>query len=262
MYNAAPGASAAWRALFSRVFDDAGVDVEVIEHGAPQPIHDLWSRESLCCAFMCGWPFVHAKPALQAIAAPVPAPARYAGLPRYCSEFVVRAESGWTTLEETFGHRFGWMAANSQSGYNAPRAHLSRYASPLRPSLFSEVSGPLGTPALALKALREARVDVVALDGFYLDLLRHHDPAALAGVQCVATTAWTPIPLLVAASRVPPGTIERLRACLLEAGERPTYAKLLAAAGVARFTTPDIESYEALETMAREAQEKGYAEIR
>jgi ABC-type phosphate/phosphonate transport system substrate-binding protein len=262
MYNVSPGAAAAWRALFGRVFDDAGVKVEVIEHGAPQPIQDLWSRENLCCAFMCGWPFLRARPAMQAIAAPVPEPARYGGLPRYCSEFLVREDSGWTTLEDTFDHRFGWMAINSQSGFNAPRAHLARYVSPERPALFSEVAGPLGTPALALTALRESQVDVTALDSFYLDLLRHHDPAALAGIRCVATTAWTPIPLLVAASAVPSATVDTLRAYLLEAGERPTYAPLLAAAGVGRFTTPDVESYRALDAMAHDAVGRGYGSIR
>lgn len=262
MYDASAGAAAAWRALFGRVFDDAGVAVEVIEHGAPQPIHDLWSRENLCCAFMCGWPFTRARPPMQAIAAPVPAPPRYAGLPRYCSEFLVREASGWTTLEDTFGHRFGWMAANSQSGFNAPRAHLARYVSADRPSLFCEVAGPLGTPALSLQALREGRVDVVPLDGFYLDLLRHHEPSSLAGIRCVATTEWTPIPLLVAAPGVPREIVEKLRAFLLEAGERPAYASLLSAACVQRFTTPDVAAYRALDAMPQEAARRRYETIR
>lgn len=262
MYNASAGAAAAWRALFGRVFDDAGVGIDVIEHGAPRPIQDLWSRDNLCCAFMCGWPFVRAKPAMQAIAAPVPSGARYAGLPRYCSEFLVREASGWMTLEDTFGHRFGWMAGNSQSGFNAPRAHLARYTSRDRPALFGEVVGPLGTPALSLKALREDRVDVVALDSFYLDLLRHHDASAIDGIRCVATTDWTPIPLLVAAPAVPGPIVEKLRAHLLEAGERPAYGPLLAAGCVQRFTTPDVASYGALETMQEDALRRGYERIR
>ncbi len=126
MYNAGEGASRAWRALFSRVFADAGVDARIIEHRPPLAIEDLWAREDLGAAFMCGWPFVRSAIPMQPIAAPVPAPERYQGEARYCSEFLVRAESGWTTLEETFGHRFGWMTAGSHSGFNAPRGHLSR----------------------------------------------------------------------------------------------------------------------------------------
>ena len=262
MYNAGPRATASWNALFSRAFADAGVDVEIIEHKWPLPIDDLWGREGLCGAFMCGWPFVRSQAPMQAIAAPVPAPARYAGLPRYCSEFLVRDDSGWTRVEDTFGHRFGWMAANSQSGFNAPRAHLSQFVSAGRPALFAEVKGPLGSPASALDALRNGEVDVVALDSFYLDLLRQHDLARVQGLRCVGRTAWTPIPLLVAAPGVPPDVVRRLREQLCAVHERPAYRDLLANAGVARFVFPDLSTYRALDDMARAAEEKGYGVIR
>ena len=170
MYNATPAVAAAWRALFGRVFAEAGADIRVIEHAWPQPIETLWQEPELACAFMCGWPFARSEIPMQPIAAPVPSPPRYASLPRYCSDFLVRSSSGWTTLEESFGHRFGWMAANSQSGFNAPRAHLSRFVGPERKALFAEVKGPLGNPAKALEALRSAELDVTALDGFNLDL--------------------------------------------------------------------------------------------
>ncbi|MGH6612412.1 MAG: phosphate/phosphite/phosphonate ABC transporter substrate-binding protein, partial [Burkholderiaceae bacterium] len=88
MYNAVPRAAQGWRALFERVFADIDVDIRVTEHGAPEPIDTLWKKPDLCCAFMCGWPFIKSG-AMQAIAAPVPSPPRYQNLPRYCSEFLV-----------------------------------------------------------------------------------------------------------------------------------------------------------------------------
>ena len=261
MYNAVPGAARAWRALFGRVFADAGVDIDVIEHGWPLPIADLWTRPGLCGAFMCGWPFMRAKD-MQAIAAPVPSPARYEGLPRYCSEFLVREESGWRTLEETFGHRFGWMAADSQSGFNAPRAHLARYVSPQQANLYAEVRGPLGAPMKALEALKMGEVDVTALDSFFLDLCRHHEPERLAGIRSVATTPWTPIPLLVAAPGIDREVIERLSRTLTGLHERPEYRALLADALVSRFVLPDLPSYAVLDAMAAQATAKGYDMIR
>ena len=261
MYNAVPGAARAWRALFGRVFADAGVDIDVIEHRWPDPIADLWAKPELCGAFMCGWPFSKSA-GMQAIAAPVPSPARYEGLPRYCSEFLVREESGWRTLEETFGHRFGWMAADSQSGFNAPRAHLARYVSADRPSLYDEVRGPLGAPMKALEALKAGEVDVTALDSFFLDLCRHHEPARLAGIRCVATTPWTPIPLLVAAPGIDREVVERLQGFLTGIHARPEYARLLADALVMRFVLPDIASYGVLDAMARESKARGYEAIR
>jgi len=262
MYDATPRTAAAWRALFFRVHADAGLDIDIIEHRWPQPIGELWSREGLAGAFMCGWPFVRSEIAMQPVAAPIPAPARYAGLPRYCSEFLVREESGWTSLEQTFGHRFGWMAANSQSGFNAPRAHLARFVALDRPSLYAEVVGPLGAPAQALAALTQRKADVIALDSFYLDLVRQHAPERLEGVRCVATTAWTPIPLLVASPDVPNAVVERLRSHLVGLERQASHAPLLAEAGVRGFAMPDPASYRALEEMARDAAARGYETIR
>jgi ABC-type phosphate/phosphonate transport system substrate-binding protein len=261
MYNAVPAAARAWRALFERVFSDTGLDIAVIEHRWPEPIAELWARADLCCAFMCGWPFARSGQ-MQAIAAPVPSPPRYAGLPRYCSEFLVREASGWTSLEDTFGHRFGWMAADSQSGFNAPRAHLARFVAPHRPSLYSQSIGPLGSPMKALEALREHRVDVTALDGFFLDLVRRHEPARLEGIGCIATTAWSPIPPLVAAPGVERTIVERLRERLLAAHEAPGLQPLLADVLVERFVAAPVAAYGELESLAGFAAARGYAEIR
>ena len=262
MYNASPRVARAWKALFARAFADADVEMEIVEHAAPSPLDELWARTDLGAAFMCGWPFVRSSIDVQPIVAPVPAGARYKRLSRYCSEFLVRGDSGWTRLEDTFGHRFGWMTPGSHSGFNAPRSHLARLVSPEHPALYSQVVGPLGTPARSLDALRNAVVDVTAVDSFYLDLLRQHEPAMLEGLHCVATTRWTPMPLLVAAPGAPATDVERLRAHLASVHERPVYAALLADVCLARFVVPDVAAYGVLEDMARAAIKRGYETIR
>ena len=261
MYNAVPAAAAAWRALFDRVFAESGVSIDVIEHGWPTPIDELWSDPRLCCAFMCGWPFTKSQRAMQAIAAPVPSPRRYEHLPRYCSEFLVRESSGFQTLRDTFGHRVGWMAVDSQSGFNAPRHVLSRHADTTHP-LYRQSIGPLGTPARALQSLRADEVDVIALDSFFLDLCRRHEPARLEGIRTIETTPWTPIPMLVAAPGIDRAVVEQLRQRLVRLHERDEYRQLLADALVERFVAPELESYSVLEQMAKEAIARGYTEIR
>ena len=261
MYNTSPAVADAWRALFTRVFADCDVHVRFVEHSYPQPIDALWREPGLCCAFMCGWPFARADRVMQAIAAPVPALARYAGLPRYCSELLVRAQSAFDTLEATFGHRIGFMALDSQSGYNAPRALLATHAAPGRSRLYAEARGPYVTPARTLDALLRDEVDVIALDSYYLDLVRHENPQRLAGTRTIATTPWTPIPLLVAAPGVDSRVVARLRDRLLELHRVPTYAPLLTSVLVARLVAADVPAYAAMETMARDTVAQGYAAI-
>jgi ABC-type phosphate/phosphonate transport system substrate-binding protein len=243
MYEVAPSAALAWRSLFERVLVEARVEAEIVEHRPPAPIAELWSRPDLACGFMCGWPFARGGFAMQPIAAPVPSPARYAGLPRYCSEFLVRADSPFTTLEHTFGHRFGWMARDSQSGFNAPLAHLAGYLGPGRTSLYAEMRGPLGAPAASLAALVEGAVDVIALDSFWLDLVRRHAPERVEGLRSLETTPWTPIPLLVAAREADAGAVERLAQVLCAAHRDPGLAPLLEPCLVARFVRPDTAAY-------------------
>jgi ABC-type phosphate/phosphonate transport system substrate-binding protein len=261
MYDAGPQAAAAWRALFTRVFSDLGLAIEIVEHKWPQPIEMLWNEANLCCAFMCGWPFTRAGQ-MQPIAVPIPSPPRYEGLPRYCSEFLVREESGWTQLEQAFAHRIGWMSRNSHSGFNAPRAHLARFATTRRPRLFAESVGPLGSPAAAIDALMNAQVDVIAIDSFYLDLVRRHRPEKLAGVRTVATTDWAPMPLLVAAPSIDAAIVKKLRAHLTKLHDDPSYAPLLEPVLLLGFAVPAVLSYWQLSRAADEAAASGYADIR
>jgi ABC-type phosphate/phosphonate transport system substrate-binding protein len=262
MYNATPAAAKAWRALFEQVFANVGAHVRFIEHRFPLPIASLWREPGLCGAFMCGLPFVRADRAMQPIAAPVPSPARYAGLPRYCSEFLVRDDGGFHSLDDTFGHRIGWMPQDSQSGFNAPRALLAQHVSGERRTLYGESRGPFMTPAQLLGALRSGDVDVVAIDGFYLDLVRLHEPSLLRDLRTVAATPWTPIPLLVAAPDVDGALVARLRECLVTLHEQPSATQYLRAVALARFVEPDIGSYARLLEMARFAETRGYEAIR
>ena len=261
MYNAAPAVAAAWRELFARLFTECGVEVEFLEHGFPMPIDDLWRRPGLYGAFMCGWPFARADRGMQAVAAPIPSPRAYAGAPRYRSEFLVRASNGFKVIEDTFARRIGWMALDSQSGYNAPRHHLSSYAAVRGAPLYAESKGPFVTPIKTLEALRSGEVDVVALDAYFLDLLRRHAPERMQDVATVAETRWTPIPLVVAAPDVDGAQVEILRARLLEVGDRPEFASLLETLLLRGFAAPALEDYSVMERMAEEALQRGYGEI-
>ena len=55
---------------------------------------------------------------------------------------------------------------------------------------------------------------------------------------------------------------ERLRAHLLSLHERKDYLPLLREALLDRFAAPELHQYAALDTMAHQAEESGYATIR
>ena len=258
MYAVAPGAKAAWEALFAWAAEEAGVPLRVIDHAFPAPLDELWAREDLGAAFMCGWPFARSATRPRLVAAPIPAHPRYGGQPVYVTDFVVRADSPFRRLEDTFGHRLAYTAEESHSGFNAVRHHLLRYRTTGRPKLYAEMVGPLVTPRRVVEAVRDGHAEVGPLDGFAHDLLRRHDPDFVSGLRVVATTDPAPIPALVASPGCSEEIIVRLRDALVTVGTRPELARLREDLCIARFVAVKPESYQLTDHWAQEAEAAGH----
>ena len=258
MYNIAPETRAAWGAIFAWAAGRAGVALEVIDHAPPAPLEDLWARADMGCVFMCGWPYAMAAPRPRLIAVPVPSPPRYGGEPVYFTDLVVRADSAYRGVADTFGGRLAWTADTSHSGYNAPRHHLLRYRTDQRPTLYGGTVGPLVTPIRALRSVIDGAADIAPLDSLCLDLLRHHAPERAAAVRVVETTDPAPIPPLVASPDADPDECARLREALLSAHEDAALRPALEDALVREFAAAAPEIYDITLARADAAVAAGY----
>lgn len=261
MYNVAPGATAAWHALMTWLAAAARVDLTVVEHPFPAPLEDLWERSDLGCAFMCGWPWAeHAAPP-HLLAAPVPSPPRYGGRPVYVTDFVVRDDSPFRTLADTFGGRIAYTVETSHSGWNAARHHLLRYRSPSRPALYAEVRGPYISGRRIAPAVLDGDVDLGPMDSYFLDLLRRHAPDVVAGLRVIESTEPAPIPPLVAAPGADAAACARLKETLAAAHEHAAVRDVLADLLVARFVPVSADDYRVTRERARDAVAAGYPRI-
>ena len=251
MYAVTPAVKAAWQDLFAWVAKTSGVPLAYLDHTAPAPLEALWERDDLGAVFMCGFPFACAAPRPLPLVAPVPSPPRYAGLPQYCTDFIVRADRDPGDL--TFAGRIGWTIAHSQSGYNAVRHHLlGRTVSP------TQWIGPLLTPRAVIEAVLNDRIDVGPLDSYVHDLLKFHEPETAAKLRVIESTVMTPIPLLVASPGLDDETAE-LRRVLLSCHAEPALAATLDALLVSRFVAVDPTAYDALVLRAHDADRAGIA---
>jgi len=251
MYAVTAAAKAAWVELFAWVIGSSGVPLIYLDHAAPAPLEDLWTRDDLGAVFMCGFPFASATPQPIALAAPAPSPPRYGGRPRYCTDFIVRADSRFTTLRDTFGGRIGWTVEHSQSGYNAVRHHLLGQQGP--EPLYAEWVGPLVTPRRVIEAVLDGRIDVGPLDSYVHDLIRRHDPETASKLRVVESTVMTPIPLLVASPSVDGEAVARLRQALLTCHSDPAMRATLDALLISRFETVAAADYDVLSVWQEEA---------
>ncbi len=226
MYNVAPGATAAWRRMLERVGR-----FHIVEHAHPAPLVDLWKRQDLGCAFMCGWPLAQEAGARPVIAAPVPVGEHG---PRYRSVFVVAAASPFQALQDTFGGRFAYNAKSSHSGWNMPRAHLAA-----RGGWYAAEIGPFGPHQRAAAAVAAGAADIAALDSLVWALLCRHDPALAGALRVVDRTADQPSPPLVGSAALDEATRLQMQAAVMALP-----AELLADLCLSGFAPATLRDYD------------------
>ena len=260
MYSVNPPAAAAWKELFGWLARESGVALQPIDHAFPLPLSELWSRPDLACGFMCGFPYALAARKPQPVAAPIPVGAPIPGKPVYATRLLVREDSKFNSLEDTFGGRVGYTVDDSQSGYNALRHHLLPYYEKRGAKLYRESVGPLFTPRKVIDALLADEIDVGPLDSYALDLMLHHQPDLGRRIRIVATTDAAPIPFLVAAPDCPDDIVTALKTALLGFGAAPACEDLRERLCLAAFVPVVTEDYDLTTRWDAEARAKGYAQ--
>jgi ABC-type phosphate/phosphonate transport system substrate-binding protein len=247
MYSLAPAVGESWRQLLTAISESAGASLTYLEHRPPAPLAELWGREDMGAVFMCGLPYARsaARPAI--VAAPVPSAPAFEGRPLYWSELVVRADSGFERIEDTFGHRIALTALESQSGCLAALYYLMAVGR--KGALYREVIEPRVTPLGAMTAVTEGLADVAPIDSYAFSLAQQYIPELTSQLRVVARTAPTPIPPIVSSRPVQPS----LESAFLEAHKKASMAPLMAKLQLQRFARPDRDAYDLLKRRFDEA---------
>ena len=245
MYSVTPPVAALWRSLLAAIL--AGVDgsIEIVDHPPPAPISELWRRPDKAAVFMCGLPWSLAAEQPGLVVAPVPSPAPFGDQPRYWSDVVVRADSPFLAIEQTFGHRLALTTPESQSGYAALLHALMPHGG--RAPLFREIIEPRFTPMGALMAVIERKAELAPIDSYAFALLSKHAPELTAQVRIIMRTEPTAIPVLVASGPASP----RITAAFLQAREVPAAAELMDQLLIHRFARPERAAYDVLRARFR-----------
>ena len=262
MYGVNREVAQLWRDLLTSIVATAGLDIELLEHPAPARLDDLWRRPDMAAVFMCGLPFSRAAPQPVLVAAPVPSPPAFQGAPRYWSEFVVRRDSGFASVADTFGHRVAFTVPDSQSGciaaltylaklhpaYTAHPAHPAHPALPAggdRGPLYAEIIAPTITPQGALESVIRGDAEIAPIDSYAFALLAAHRPELIAQVRVIGRTVPTPIPAFVASQPGP--EFEALSSAFVAAHADPTSEPLMQRLLLQRFVRPEAASYDTLQ---------------
>ena len=258
MYAVTPEVETLWRKLLTHIAADAEVPVTYLPYPAPQPLENLWRRPDLAAVFMCGFPIALRLASVVPIAAPVPRAPWAQGRPVYRTDLIVRRDSRFQTLEDTFGGRAGFTVAHSHSGFNAFRHHLLGFRTAMQPQLYSAMAEDLVTARNVLERVRDGSIDVGPLDAYWHLLLARHAPNLVADIRVLTSTAIAPMPAFVASTAAPAQIVSRLRAAFVNAKSRPWFADLAEPLLIDGFASVNEASYSALLDWDRDAKSAGY----
>lgn len=258
MYAVTAQVERAWQSLLERITGPTGFSLNYVRYPAPAPLEDLWSRADLGAVLMCGYPIAMRMARVVPIAAPIPRVEWAQGRAVYRTDLIVREESSYQVLEDTFGARAGWTVRHSQSGFNAFRHELLRHRSAERPRLYQEVIGDLITARNILDSVREGRIDVGPLDAYWHLLIAQHAPHLTEGIRILASTALTPMPAFVAAASAPSELVVRLQESFLGAAKQTWFAELSKPLLLEGFAAVEESQYAPLMEWDGEARQAGY----
>lgn len=258
MYAVSPVAVEAWKQIFRWVESESGIGLDIIDYPAPAPLVDLWNRSDLGAVFMCGWPYAKAGFKHNLIVAPVPASDRCFNKPIYFTDFVVKRESSYLNLSETFDDTLAWTVDHSHSGYNAVRYHLLSYLSPDRTRVYAKTLGPLFTPDGVIQSVLSDQAQVGPVDSLVFDIWRTHGDERATKCRILESSNSAPIPPLVASPKVDIEICRRLQEAFLHIHKVEKMEKYLRKVAISRFSLVEPSDYQILLDRAKDALLLGY----
>jgi phosphonate transport system substrate-binding protein len=203
--------------------------------------------------WMCGLPYVwradRPQPALDLLAALVPAGARYAGRAVYFSDVVVRRDSPWSSFAELEGSTWAYNEETSHSVYNATRHRLAQMGRDR--GFFGKVMAT-GSHEASVRLLVDGEVDASAVDSTVLDLLHRRDPSFVGQLRTVESFGPSPSPPWVIARTVAPELRAAVSDALRAMAGDPRARGVLASGMASGFAVVADSHYDSIRRMARE----------
>ncbi len=260
MYNVSVQVTHAWEDFLTAVI--AGLRIrgwtDAMEIARPPAdLTGFWRSPDVLLAQTCGYPYVtQLCEHVRLIATPTFDLPGCNGF-NYSSYFVVREDSGITSLEALRGKRAVINQQHSQSGMNALRYAVAPLAYEGR--FFGSVQES-GAHLTSLEFVRRGDADVAAIDCVTFGLAQRHAPKWVAGIRVLHTSESTPgLPLISSAE-----VTNQQANDLLDTLKSPELSAsgMLKFLGVSGFTQTHPRNYKVIRDQVERAELLGYPQLR
>lgn len=230
----------------------AGLPVRFVDDGDWTDRREALLNGDAELGLWCGLPYAleadRPDPRVALVAAPVMAATRYADAPVYFSDVIVRREAPFRHLDDLQGATWAYNEPSSHSGYWITRYELARRG--LAAPHFGRVV-EAGAHLTAIELVRTGAVDASAIDSTVLDLALTAEPALADDLRVIETWGPSPMPPLVASTRVPAAQRQALAGAIAQMHHHPAGRQALAAGLVSRFAPVSDADYDPVRRMAR-----------
>ncbi|MBK8904130.1 MAG: PhnD/SsuA/transferrin family substrate-binding protein [Anaerolineaceae bacterium] len=205
--------------------------------------------------WICGYPYVQQTavphPALELLALPVMAGARYQDRPIYFSDVVVRRDSRFTSFADLRGAAWAYNEVGSQSGYHITRYKLAQIGE--NGTFFGQTVAS-GAHLRSLEMVLAGEVDASAIDSTVLEMALREDPALAGQIRIIEALGPSSIPPWVVHRSVPAPLRQSIRRALTQMHLDPAGQQILALGEMARFETAVDAHYDPLRQMLKSSQ--------
>jgi len=243
------------RAIARYITERLDIPTEFINDIPWQERERLLDAGQIHVGWICGLPYVwkadQSDPHIELLAAPVMQGARYENRPVYFSDVVVHRDSRFQTFADSRGASWAYNEPGSHSGYNLIRYHLAT---------LGETSGYFGkviesgAHQTSLQMILDRQIDASAIDSTVLELEFQRYPAIHSKVRIIETLGPSPIPPWVILKSLSQELRKPLRELLLHMHKDPQGRAILADGQIARFAYVEDGDYDAIRSMARQAE--------
>jgi len=205
----------------------------------------------IALGWICGRPYTRLvddrRAPIRLLVAPVMAGERYGGRPVYFSDVVVRADSPFRRFDDLRGASWAYNEPGSQSGYTITQYRLAMMGE--GGDFFGRVVGS-GAHVRSLAMVLSGEVDASAIDSTVLEWELAGDPDLGRRLRIIDTFGPSPIPPLVASTRLDPALFASIRDLLLSLHETAEGRAILEIGRLARFAAVTDGDYDAIREMA------------
>ena len=227
-----------------------GRPVQVVKRRTYREVTSLLVAGQLDAAWICGYPFVQHRDALEILAVPL-----YRGEPLYRAYLIARQDRGAATLAELRGDLHAFSDPDSNSGFLVTSAMLADLGT--APGAFFARSFFTYGHRNVIRAVAAGLAQSGSVDGYVWDVMADLEPALVGATRVVEASAPMGFPPFATSRQADPGLARAIRDAPLTMPETADGRAILATLRLDGFVAGSPGLFDGIAALSRRARAAG-----